>query len=256
VIRLLDWLNARHQNLASARQADLDAWLTGVPRGDRRCAAAFLRWAVKQGLTTLRPPTNSWDGPTGVIDAEQRWQQARWLLHDNTIRPEDRFAGLLVLLYGQYPKSITRLTVDHVGMHGDEVRLRLGGRPIVLPEPLDDLARQLVATRHDQAKLGDLGTSRWLFPGGRPGAPMTADGLGRRLRVLGLQPARAHCAALFTLAGELPAAVLAQMLGFHITCAVGWQRAAAGDWGNYTSDIVQRTSAPAAAADQVQRESQ
>jgi hypothetical protein len=37
--------------------------------------------------------------PTAAIDTETRWQQARWLLHDTTLDPEDRVAGLLVLLY-------------------------------------------------------------------------------------------------------------------------------------------------------------
>jgi len=35
---------------------------------------------------------------------------------------------------------------------------------------------------------------------------------------------------VFQLATDLPAAILARMLGIHITVAVAWQRAAAGDW--------------------------
>jgi hypothetical protein len=38
-----------------------------------------------------------------VIDAEGRWAQARRLLHDDALKPEDRVAGLLVLLYAQQP---------------------------------------------------------------------------------------------------------------------------------------------------------
>lgn len=40
-------------------------------------------------------------------------------------------------------------------------------------------------------------------------------------------------AALFQLATDLPAAVLARMLGIHITVAVAWQRASAGDRAAY-----------------------
>jgi hypothetical protein len=36
---------------------------------------------------------------------------------------------------------------------------------------------------------------------------------------------------------ELPAALLARMLGIHITVAVAWQRASAGDWATYAADV-------------------
>ncbi|WP_327420603.1 hypothetical protein OG612_36950 [Streptomyces sp. NBC_01527] len=46
--------------------------------------------------------------------------------------------------------------------------------------------------------------------------------------------------ALFQLATELPAAVLARSLGVHITVAVKWQRAAAGDRAAYVADVSNR----------------
>lgn len=36
--------------------------------------------------------------------------------------------------------------------------------------------------------------------------------------------------ALFQLATELPAALLARMLGIHISVTVTWQRPSSGDW--------------------------
>jgi hypothetical protein len=107
-----------------------------------------------------------------------RWEQARWLLHDHTVKPEDRLAGLLVLLYAQWPAAISRLTVDHIDITDtditdNEVRLRLGEQPIVLPEPLT-----------------------------------------QRLRQRGLHPGQARSTALFQLATELPAALLARMPGY------------------------------------------
>jgi hypothetical protein len=44
-----------------------------------------------------------------------------------------------------------------------------------------------------------------------------------------LQPRQDRSTALFTLATELPAAILARMLGVNIKVAVQWQQAAAGD---------------------------
>ena len=93
----------------------------------------------------------------------------RWLLHDDTLKPEDRVAGLL-------------------------------------------------------------------FPGGQPGRPVSAYQLGQRLRQLGLHPGQARSTALFQLATDLPAAILARLLGIHITVAVAWQRA----WAAYAAEVCRR----------------
>ena len=48
-------------------------------------------------------------------------------------------------------------------------------------------------------------------------------------------PRQARSTALFTLAAELPAAILARMLGIHISVAVQWQGASSGDWMTYAA---------------------
>lgn len=239
-IGFLDWLTSHHLALAAAGQGDLDAWLAGTTTTGHREVGHFLRWAKKQKLTRLDAPAVRWGGPSRALDTEARWEQARWLLHDTTVKPEDRLAGLLVLLYAQWPAAISRLTVDRVHVIDGQVRIRLGDEPLVLPEPLASLALQVVASRRGKAAVGDRGTSPWLFPGGQPGRPLSAFGLGERLRQLGLHPGQARSTALFQLATDLPAAVLARMLGIHITVAAAWQRASAGDWMAYAADISRR----------------
>jgi hypothetical protein len=237
---LLDWLAAHDRTLATADQGDLDAWLSSTHTTHHVDAGNFVRWARKHKLTRLDFATARWGGPTGIIDTETRWEQARWLLHDDTVKPEDRLAGLLVLLYAQRPAALSRLTLDHVHTDHDQVRLRLGSEPVVLPEPLAGLARQVAATRHGHAAIGDHGTSPWLFPGGQPGRPLSSYQLNERLRQLGIRPAQSRNTALFQLATELPAALLARMLGIHITVAVAWQRASSGDWTDYAAEISRR----------------
>jgi hypothetical protein len=83
----------------------------------------------------------------------------------------------------------------------------------MFPEPLADLVRQLVATRRGHASIGRPDTTPWLFPGGRPGQHIGDDRLGTRLKNIGLHPRQARSTALFTLATEIPAAILARMLG-------------------------------------------
>jgi hypothetical protein len=182
-------------------------------------------------------PATRWNGPARALDTEARWDQARRLLHDNALDPGDRFAGLLVLLYARQPSAISRLTLDTIDADGGEVLLHLCHEPIPLPEPLDGLARHLIATRRGHATIGDYGTSPWLLPGGRPGQPISPYRLAERLHQIGIQPGPARSTTLFQLAAEVPAAILARMLGIHINVAVAWQHASAGDWMTYAADI-------------------
>ena len=239
-IALLDWLADRGLTLENARQGDLDTWTGDAEAVHRTDAGNFVRWARRNKLTTLDFAAVKWGGPSGVIDTETRWEQARWLLQDDSLRPEDRLAGLLVLLYAQRTTTISRLTLSHVQASGGQVLIRLGREPVVLPEPVDALALQVAAIRRGHAALGDDGTSAWLFPGGRPGQPISAPRLGERLRDIGIHCGQARSAALFQLATDLPAAVLASMLGIHISVAVQWQRLSAGDWMTYAADVSRR----------------
>src|SRR6266702_3990022 len=102
-VTFLTWLTARGLTLASCPQGDLDEWTAAASISQRGPAGHFIRWARNQKLTSLSFPATRWAGPTRVIDAEGRWAQARQLLHDGTLKPEDRVAGLLVLLYASSP---------------------------------------------------------------------------------------------------------------------------------------------------------
>jgi hypothetical protein len=241
-IGLLDWLRARSLTLETCRQGDLDEWLATDSPGNRSQAGHFVRWAAAHRVNpALHVAAVRWTGPAGPLDQEQRWQNARRLLHDDGFDTAIRVAGLLVLLYAQMPSAISRLTLDDIDISDERlVRVRLGPVPVTAPEPLAALIRDLAATRHGQAVLGDTGTSRWLFPGGQAGRPVGPSSLAGRLQKIGIHPARDRSAALFQLATELPAAVLARTLGIHVKVAIEWQHASAGDWGNYAADVSRR----------------
>jgi len=236
----LDWLTARQLTLATCTQLELDGWMAAATSGQQGRTGPFIRWAKKQKLTRLDFPATAWTGPTGVLDTEGRWEQARQLLHDDTLASEDRLAGLLVLLYAQQPAAISRLSIDDIDINSNHVALRLGREPVVVPEPLADLVRQLIASRKGHASIGHDTSTRWLFPGGRPGQPISSYRLTERLRQIGLRPGQARSTALFQLASELPAALLARLLGVHISVAVKWQRASSGDWTSYAAEVSRR----------------
>ncbi|WP_198359591.1 site-specific integrase [Streptomyces fildesensis] len=239
----LDWLEDRELTLQTCTQADLDLWRTDHP-GHRQRSANFVRWAVThRHASRLTAPSTRWSGPAGPLDQDRRWSDARRLLHDDACPLVTRTAGLLVLLYAQKLSDITALTVKHVRHHGDRTFLHLGSRPIVLPNPLDELVDELVATRRPPGSGVLHEESGWLFPGHRRGLPLTEGALARRLHALGITPRHSRNTALFALAAELPAAILAKTLGIHIQSAVQWQKIAAGDWNSYAADISQRPRA-------------
>lgn len=240
-IGLLDWLATQHLTLKTCRQADLERWLSSGEVSNRQETGHFVRWAGKQHLTSLVFPATRWQGPTRALDDQARWEAARRLLHDDTLMTRDRLAGLLILLYAQKTATISRLTTDHIDTTDGTVRLRLGPAPITLPDPLADLAIQLMTDHRGHATTGADAPSPWLFPGGQPGRPISAGHLGQRLKALSIHPGQARSTALFQLATELPAAILARMLGIHIDVAVAWQRASAGDWTAYAADVSRRT---------------
>ncbi|MGO4201961.1 hypothetical protein AB4Z09_09405 [Rhodococcus sp. TAF43] len=130
-IAILDWLADQQLSLATCTQADIDRWLTDSNARYRTDGSGFLRWATTNKLvnTSLVGVGRGWQGPAELIAGEDRWATARRLLHDQTLKPEGRVAGLLVLLYAQRASTIAGLTTDHVTTGTNGVRLRLGSSP-------------------------------------------------------------------------------------------------------------------------------
>ena len=118
----------------------------------------------------------------------------------------------------------------------NDVSVRFGTQAVTVPAPLATHITNLIATgRAHHAGIGSTTPSRWLFPGHLPGRPITALRLGQRLSVFGIDARAARRAAQQQLAAEIPAVVLAEMLGIAITTAVDWVHAAGGDWANYAA---------------------
>jgi hypothetical protein len=242
----LDWLEAHNLTLGSCTQADLDRWGSDEAGAYRFETGTFIRWAHTNKLTTTHLASLRWGGPAQLLDDQHRWDTARRLLHDETLKAEDRLAGLLVLLYAQGATAISHITIEQIQVNDHEVRLRLGRVPIHLPEPVATLARTVVANRKGHATIGALTPSPWLFPGGQPGRPISTARLTQRLTNLRIRPNQTRSTALFQLATEIPAAILARTLGIHTDVAVTWQRLSSGDWATYAAHISPRATADSA----------
>ena len=91
-IGILDWLHARNLTLAACRQSDLDLWLTNHDDAGRRFGTDhFVRWAIAHNIKrNLQFAATRWTGPTHPPITTGRWDQAKRLLHDDTIDTDNR----------------------------------------------------------------------------------------------------------------------------------------------------------------------
>jgi hypothetical protein len=145
----------------------------------------------------------------------------------------------LLPLFGQQQSRITAMTTDQISQQGTEVFVRFGQHDLPIPELLGTLLLQLVAEGKSHVGIGTPPHTRWLFPGGIPGRPITASRLADRLRALGIPTQASRRAALTDLAAQLPAAVLADLLNLHPTTAVNWTHQAGGTWNRYAAELAE-----------------
>jgi hypothetical protein len=61
---------------------------------------------------------------------------------------------------------------------------------------------------------------------------------------MGIYAQTARRAALLDLAAQLPAAVLADLLGLHQTTAAKWMHQAGGDWSRYAAELARHPHQP------------
>lgn len=235
VVAFLTWLQDRGVGLGTCRQADLDGWFTAGP-DTRYHVRTFLTWAAEHRHLPrgLHLPPDRRAAPRQPADPEHRWAIARRLIHEDDLDAADRLAGALVVLYAQPLTRIAALTTDDVHIENTEVTLALGPAHIELPEPFAALIQTLPRHRH-RGPPAHLPTP-WLFPSLRAGKHTTPQALGNRLRAIGIAAGPQRHAALLQLAGQIPPAVLADLLGSHVTTAVHWTRTGAGNWTSYAAD--------------------
>ena len=231
----LDWLASRGQTLAGCRYADIDDWLATSPGAWQ--ARGFLGWAARNGhcaAFTIPVPGRTYGTATSP---DQRWAHAARLLHDSSLDTTDRVAGCLLLLYGQQLSRIAALTTGQVARRNDAVFIHFGKHDIPVPQPLGAALLELISEGRTHTGVGTPARTRWLFPGGMPGKPITASQLGERLRALGIYAMPGRRAALTDLAAKLPAAVLADLLNISPGTAVNWMHEAGGDWSRYAAEL-------------------
>ncbi len=234
-LELLAWIDEQGMALQQLRQDDLDRWLDEEKTQRRHRIRYFLKWTADRGLTrSLAVAAIPRQQPADLLGDDERWQLLQRCLNNETMPIDVRAAGSLILLFGLQAQRIRHLCAEHVVAQDDNTYLTTGKHPILLPTRLGAIMGEL-ADRPPTRLMIHHGphAPRWLFPGRVPGQPIDNHSLTNRLNRHGISARPARNGALMALAADLPAAIIADLLGMHINTAIRWVRYAGRDWADY-----------------------
>ncbi|MEO3798020.1 hypothetical protein ABGB14_48155 [Nonomuraea sp. B10E15] len=245
-LELLTWLDDHDGSLATLTQADLDRWLAA---GNTRnhTIRYFLGWAADRGIAPrLTIPPIPRQDPARILDEQEHWGQFQRCLADTALPLDVRVAGALLLLFGLPISRIRLLRAEHLQDRDDGTYLDIGRHPLLIPPRLAVLLRELAATPVNRSNMAVSVT--WLFPGLVPGQPASSSAFGRKICEHGIEARPARNAALIALVEDVPAPVMADILGLHISTAVRWADIAKRDWSAYLAaraeDLQRGNTAP------------
>jgi hypothetical protein len=122
--------------------------------------------------------------------------------------------------------------LDNITISDGNTMIRFSETPITLPDPIATAVHEWLDQR-DAAMPPMANPSPWLFPGNPPSRPIGELSLSRRLKHIGVDCDDDRRAALLHLAGEIPAAILSDLVGIHVNTAVAWAEIAGRPWGDY-----------------------
>lgn len=233
-LELLVWLDDGGIALADLNQPTLDRWLSEGKR--HRCdIRVFLQWAHRRKLARdLNVPRRRVEQPSVFIEDDERLQQLRRCVQDETIPLAVRVVGSLFLLLGLQITKVLRLTTRDVWLDGNTVRLHLNGHHVGLPPRI----AAIVGQRLEQAEAvwesnRYASTTPWLFPGHNPARPLCLQSMHIQLRKHDLKRLAGRNAARLALAGDVPASILAEVTGTSVSNATRWATLAKRDWTQY-----------------------
>lgn len=234
-IKFLTWLKATHgRAVASCVQTDVDAWLADGPT-TRHAIRTFFVWAVKNRTCINITIGHRQAQTVPLLSQDQRLAMLAACLTDNIDTLPYRVAATLLLLYAQPVVKIAAMKSTDVILTPNGSRLSLGeGDPVPVSEPFASLLTEHVASRPNM-RTGSSSGSEWLFPGYRPGQHIHPNTLMERLREVGIDLLGARNASLRALVKEVPAPLVAEMLGFSYQVTQKHAAMAAAPWSQYAS---------------------
>jgi hypothetical protein len=236
-IKFLTWLHTVHQRTAATcRQQDVDEWLASGT-STRTKIRTFLAWTRRTRLNRVATLTNPQPLPASALTHEERLTWINELLTGDSSTLAHRVAGILVLLYAQPLTKIATLRASAVVTADDgETRILLGDEAVPLPKPFAAMVNEHLAARPNMRTVGAGGPPNpWLFPSQNPGHHLAPQRVMSRLRQLGINVRASKNTALQSMVAEVPAPLVAQMLGYSHPTTQLHATLAATTWARYAA---------------------
>jgi hypothetical protein len=131
------------------------------------------------------------------------------------------------------------MTRDQVAQTADgRVVVTFDKVPIELPPVVGPIVLDHI-NNHDPASYR-VGETAWLFPGRQPGRTIATEAIRGVLVRHGIHPRASRSAAMFALAGQIPAPILADLVGISAGEAAAWAKLAAREWSDYVANRTAR----------------
>jgi len=132
---------------------------------------------MSRQLAAPRPPSGTLN-PQALSD-DERWRLFADVTSDASIDPHTKFAAGLMLMFGIRAAKIVQLRADDVTVTDQEVIVRLGEEPLVLPAELAQAAVGAASNRTAPRMFVESIEQEWVYPGARAGHHMAPDTLAR-----------------------------------------------------------------------------
>lgn len=232
--RLAHWAARNGTTLDALTQAQLDCYLAEHP-GGRTSQQTFVAWLRRSRTNTrISIPWRAETAPEVVVSDADRWNQINQLLHDDATSLYVRIGGLFTLLFAQPLQTVIAMRTDQVALEPDgRVLVTFDTIPIEMPPDLDILLRRHLDNRGTPSIVSS--EHGWLFPGRHPGRHLVRETFRGHLVAVGIRPGHSRHAAMFALASEVPAPVLAELIGIADKTAAKWAALAGRDWAEYVT---------------------
>ncbi|WP_237074087.1 hypothetical protein [Mycobacteroides abscessus] len=242
-IKFLAWLHETYgRTAAQCTQQDVDEYLASGPT-TRHLIRTFFVWAKKSKINVEVTIGFRQAKTSPTLTQEQRLAWLKELLTGDAESLPYRVAGVLLLLYAQPLTKIASRQLADVNHIDGETRITLGKEPIPVPEPFASQLNYHLRHRPNLRTAGGTGDTRWLFPSNHAGQHLNPQSIMLRLRSLGVNLQGARNAALRELVTEVPAPLVAEMLGYSYQVAHKHAEAAGNAWSRYVRPAPRKPNA-------------
>ncbi|BBY09992.1 hypothetical protein MMARJ_07320 [Mycobacterium marseillense] len=232
-IKFLTWLEQTHlRTIANCTQQDVDEYLASGPT-TRHLIRTFFIWAKKSKLNVAVQVGFREARTTHTITQDQRLAWLKELLTGDSESLPYRVAGVLLLLYAQPLTKVAALQTTAISQADGETRIALGKDPVPVPEPFASQLNYHLRHRPNLRTGGGAIGSPWLFTSSRPGRHIDPQAIMQRLRRLGINLQGARNTALQMLVSEIPAPLVAEMLGYSDQVTQKHAAEAGNTWAKY-----------------------